>query len=265
MQDSTAASPPDLRSTEPKVGRSNRSRCAAPPPGGAGSGSTAIQSTRACTKCGERKPLEDFILDRRRPSGRGSRCKACQRALSADHYGRNQPAYIERNRRYRDECPAQAAAHRAVRQAVKEGWLIPRSCECGCGTPAAATVAHHDDYAPECRLQVRWLCATAHMDWHAKNGPGRNADTPQPRSSWVEYADPLNEGRVVRTDGTVGDDGVVLVHRASATVPGRWYRVKSRWIRAVVHYRHTGEVAAEFVRGAAGVRGAAERLVRHGG
>lgn len=32
-----------------------------------------------CTRCGAEKPLEEFPLDRRRPSGRQHPCRACQR------------------------------------------------------------------------------------------------------------------------------------------------------------------------------------------
>lgn len=33
---------------------------------------------KTCSKCGVRKPIEDFWVDRRRPQGRQSRCKGCR-------------------------------------------------------------------------------------------------------------------------------------------------------------------------------------------
>jgi len=35
--------------------------------------------TRTCSTCGETKPLEDFAIDRSKPSGRRGRCYTCQR------------------------------------------------------------------------------------------------------------------------------------------------------------------------------------------
>ncbi len=52
--------------------------------------------TKACTKCREVKPRNDFPRDRRRRDGRKSRCRECCRA--ADRTRRADPEYRERER-----------------------------------------------------------------------------------------------------------------------------------------------------------------------
>lgn len=53
-----------------------------------------------------------------------------------------------------------------VSRAIKSGQLVrPNACE-QCGASKKLD-AHHDDYGKP--LQVRWLCASCHRRWHAKN------------------------------------------------------------------------------------------------
>lgn len=73
-------------------------------------------------------------------------------------------------RRFEERYPDKAAAHRAVSQAVYDGRLVRRPCEI-CGDPASH--AHHESYAPDRRLDVRWLCRAHHRDWHALDRPER--------------------------------------------------------------------------------------------
>jgi hypothetical protein len=47
---------------------------------------------RRCALCGERKPLEAFRRDRRRPSGYGSRCRDCRRRLEYPAAAISRPA-----------------------------------------------------------------------------------------------------------------------------------------------------------------------------
>lgn len=58
----------------------------------------------------------------------------------------------------------------AVKRAVKIGALSRGLCEV-CGS--SKVHGHHDDYDKQ--LEVRWLCAKHHYDWHAENGEGENA------------------------------------------------------------------------------------------
>ncbi len=149
---------------------------------------------RQCRTCGESKPLMGFYSQ---TNGNLQRdCKECWKAYvranrlaRADQYreyerGRaNLPhrvalreayaqtpqgiasgakakrAYIERN-------PVKRAAHNAVWCALKSGRLTPLPCEV-CGEVKAQ--AHHGDYGKP--LDVRWLCATHHAEWHKHNTP----------------------------------------------------------------------------------------------
>ncbi len=61
----------------------------------------------------------------------------------------------------------QMIAHAAVTAALAKGTLTRRPCE-ECG---AVSQAHHDSYYPERWLDVRWLCAAHHRQWHARNEP----------------------------------------------------------------------------------------------
>lgn len=71
---------------------------------------------------------------------------------------RGSKAWAERN-------PAKRAAQYAVSNAKRDGKLIRQPCEI-CGEHAQA---HHDDYSKP--LDVRWLCATHHAEWHKHNTP----------------------------------------------------------------------------------------------
>lgn len=68
--------------------------------------------------------------------------------------------------RFRAKYPIKAAAHDAVKDALRAGRLVRSPCEV-CGEPKAQ--AHHDDYTRP--LDVRWLCKAHHDEWHANNEP----------------------------------------------------------------------------------------------
>jgi hypothetical protein len=56
-------------------------------------------------------------------------------------------------------------AHRAVRDAIRDGILRPGPCEV-CGSTLDIH-AHHDDYSRP--LDVIWLCASHHMQLHSSS------------------------------------------------------------------------------------------------
>ena len=147
--------------------------------------------TKVCTKCGRRKYVPEFYLNRhtgyRRPD-----CKACRRAQCRRYYAANAPACRERARRYKAAHPEQAeAAHLAWKRRnpdrLREYWHRSRrrypkrdacrrvsrglrrmgllevgtTCE-ECG--AAAEVMHHPDYADPWRVVP--LCTSCHMRAH---------------------------------------------------------------------------------------------------
>lgn len=58
-----------------------------------------MEQVKVCTKCGVRKPLEEFHSEPRVKDGRQARCKACKAVADADYYESNKykPKYKERN------------------------------------------------------------------------------------------------------------------------------------------------------------------------
>jgi hypothetical protein len=61
---------------------------------------------KACTRCGETKPLDAFPRNDRRSDGRHSWCLACQREHVASYRASNREAYARQN-------AVNAARHRA--------------------------------------------------------------------------------------------------------------------------------------------------------
>ena len=43
-------------------------------------------TSKACSRCGQTKPLEEFPIDNRRLDGRKSRCRACQNLYDRARY-----------------------------------------------------------------------------------------------------------------------------------------------------------------------------------
>ncbi len=70
---------------------------------------------------------------------------------------------------YRESNPRKYKAHNSVNNAIRDRRLIKGSCEV-CG--ATETHGHHDDYSKP--LDVRWLCAIHHNEWHTLNGEAIN-------------------------------------------------------------------------------------------
>jgi hypothetical protein len=141
------------------------------------------QAPKACKRCGETKPPDDFYKHSRMADGLLSFCKPCTRSRVAAHrvehleaireYDRNRPhrnASAEAQRQRRALFSAAHRAHVAVGNALASGDLTRMPCEMCGSTPADG---HHDDYAKP--LDVRWLCRPHHIQHHVLHGPGANA------------------------------------------------------------------------------------------
>lgn len=145
----------------------------------------ANKQTKTCFKCGHQKPLTDFYKHPQMADGRVNKCKECNkrdvrenRAKRVDYYRaydrkRGNRVTPERQQAYRDAYPKKTKARNAVGNGVRDGKLHkPKTCQqCGGG---GFIHGHHDDYDKP--LDVRWLCAACHHQWHAANGPGKNGD-----------------------------------------------------------------------------------------
>ena len=137
---------------------------------------------KKCFKCGQTKPLSDFYKHKKMPDGHVNKCKECNkldvrenRKSKVEYYreydrkrgNRHDPSYIAE---YRKKYPNKYNAHKLVNNAIRDGRLFKEPC-CVCGS-SDHTHAHHDDYLKP--LNVRWLCAAHHKQWHDENGEGLN-------------------------------------------------------------------------------------------
>lgn len=138
---------------------------------------------KQCFKCKETKPLSAFYRHPQMKDGRVNKCKECNkkdvrenrenkleyyRAYDRERGARQDSEYI---RRYREDNPIKYGATTMVGNAVRDGRLKrPDDCEV-CGG-ADRIHGHHDDYSRP--LDVRWLCAACHQEWHGKHGEGLN-------------------------------------------------------------------------------------------
>jgi hypothetical protein len=80
------------------------------------------KQTKACTKCGEVKPLEEFRRNPRMADGISSWCSACHVAATRDWRQRNRELDNERQReRYRAQMMKLVSQSRAFRARVAKG------------------------------------------------------------------------------------------------------------------------------------------------
>lgn len=137
---------------------------------------------KTCFKCKVKKPLTEFYKHREMADGHLGKCKPCARGYATKHRGenidairandkirhkgRNPSAYIKEWRR---RFPNKYKAEYTIGNAIRAGLIERQPCEI-CG--AEKSHAHHDDYSKP--MQVRWLCAVHHKEWHTKNGEGKN-------------------------------------------------------------------------------------------
>ena len=138
--------------------------------------------SKTCFKCGETKPLAAFYKHKAMADGHLNKCKECTKKDADKHRSENLDKIREydRNRgnrlpkgytkEYRAKYPNKYRAHSMVNNAIKCGRLFAEPCEI-CGITESVH-AHHDDYAKP--LNVRWLCAAHHHQWHAKHGEATN-------------------------------------------------------------------------------------------
>lgn len=156
---------------------------------------------RECKKCSSTQPIENFYFISKDNGHRSWKCKECTKADVRANYRNNLDYYkdYEKHRsmlphrvaarmeyqktesgriavssakaRFRQRNPIKHKAHCALNNAVRDGRLEKMDCceECGSG---GRIHGHHDDYAKP--LDVRWLCAACHRQWHAANSEAKN-------------------------------------------------------------------------------------------
>ena len=137
---------------------------------------------KKCKQCEETKPLDDFYELPGNKDGRFGKCKVCVRANVTANRGKNieyyreydrdrgcrqTPEYLRERRRKNGN---QYRAQTMVGNAVRDKKLFREPCETCAETNNIH--GHHDDYLKP--LNVRWLCAACHHQWHAINGEALN-------------------------------------------------------------------------------------------
>ena len=142
---------------------------------------------KRCFKCRRILPLSEFYRHPRMADGHLNKCKDCtrldvskrrkantRRCREYDRARSLRPErarqLAERSRRWRRENPRKRAAQVETGNAIRDGRLVRQPCEV-CGDPKSH--AHHTDYTRP--LDVMWLCAVHHAEWHARHGEGLNA------------------------------------------------------------------------------------------
>lgn len=130
---------------------------------------------KTCNKCGVEKEVSDFYKG-------NAVCKECYKTKVRKHRLKNIEYYRAYDRKrgnrqkqgyqkeFREKYPNKYRAHNIVNNAIRDGKLFKQPCET-CNAKNAH--AHHDDYAKP--LNIRWLCAACHQQWHAKHGEAKNA------------------------------------------------------------------------------------------
>lgn len=138
---------------------------------------------KCCFKCNIKKPLGEFYQHKRMADGYLNKCKDCSkkdvkrnRELNIGYYreydkNRGNRQHELYSKEYREKYPLKYKAHNLVNNSIRDGKLFREPCE-NCGI-SESVHAHHDDYAKP--LNVRWLCAGHHKQWHEENGEGKNA------------------------------------------------------------------------------------------
>jgi len=136
---------------------------------------------KTCSKCHQELPLDGFYRNPKMADGHFNKCKECtkkdvttNRKLNLEKYraydrtrgNRQHPGYLQE---YRKRNSNKYRAINMVNNAIRDRKLFSEPCEV-CGEEK--THAHHDDYSKP--LNVRWLCAAHHKQWHLENGEGRN-------------------------------------------------------------------------------------------
>lgn len=135
---------------------------------------------KKCFKCREEKPLTEFYRQKKMKDGHLNKCKVCTKDDVHKHRQNNidkvraydrerakSPHRMKRNteatQKMRKDFPHVYKAHTKVGNALRDGKITkPEKCET-CNR-VGQLHGHHDDYVKP--LDVRWLCAACHRQFH---------------------------------------------------------------------------------------------------
>lgn len=139
---------------------------------------------KKCSRCGGYKDDNEFQIRNASTDGHTASCKKClslydkaranlpHRIQARKQYAQTKNgkiAHTKATTKYKKTYPNKYKATNIINNAIRDGKLYSEPCqECG----KNITQAHHDDYMKA--LNIRWLCAAHHKQWHKKNGGGLN-------------------------------------------------------------------------------------------
>lgn len=153
---------------------------------------------KVCRGCGQEKPLTEFYKHSNMADGHLNKCIECVKARVSKHrvdnlekvreydkqrsslphrvearkkYQQTEEGKIAKKRAmqsYRKRHPLKYAAHVVTRNHIRDGKLVPAD-SCSVCKSTESIEGHHDDYTKP--LEVRWLCAKCHKEWHRHNKP----------------------------------------------------------------------------------------------
>jgi hypothetical protein len=144
------------------------------------------ETLKACTGCGETKPLSEYFRNKASKDGHFTKCKVCYRTKQKEyesterglsvrraatrkhnqkrkHTAKHKAYERARQLRRRAQEPEKYAARTAVGNAVMLGNL-PRVTQCQCDSCGrqAEEYHHHNGYSSEHALDVVPLCRECH-------------------------------------------------------------------------------------------------------
>lgn len=134
-----------------------------------------------CIKCNIQKPLSEFYKHAQMADGHLNKCKDCAKCESIKNRLKNIDFYREYDKKRgcrkssenqiknRLSFPNQYRAQNLINNAIRSKKLFKEPCEV-CGSEKVH--AHHDDYLKP--LNIRWLCAEHHKQWHTINGNAKH-------------------------------------------------------------------------------------------
>lgn len=121
------------------------------------------QATKICSMCKKELHITEFNVDRSASDGLQAGCRSCHIEYKAEYEKTNKSVVAQRLSTYKWEFSnkEKKKAHRIVETAIKNGDLIPESCEV---CSSLKVEAHHEDYSYP--FKVNWLCRQHHRERH---------------------------------------------------------------------------------------------------
>lgn len=142
--------------------------------------------TKKCFKCGKRKSVKNFHVNRHKKDGYNHTCSKCNTQRVSEWLAKNKSWYYDYSRdkknanhriytrsekgkkmqllkvrRMKLKFPEKWSARSKLRYEVKMGRIKKLSCQV-CGD--IKSEAHHKDYSKP--LEVMWLCKKHHREQH---------------------------------------------------------------------------------------------------